>query len=186
MSGIVANEVPERAAPKPLLETWGKNERMRHTPPVEWMIQKIDVDLRRRIGLLHSSFAAMPPEDARKAGLEAQFRSVCRALDRLSEIARHGRAPGQTPAELAARIDTSLNSAVAALRSVDPTLFGRRYPFQTFERSKAEPLYGALLVVVDCVARLIPAIRAIDPAIDEQILAGLVRLQKPLPEQAIA
>lgn len=186
MNGIVATEVPEKAVVKTLLETWGKNERLRHIPPIEWILQKVDGDLRRRIGLLHASFAALPPDDSRWPAMEAQFRALCRALDRLSDIARHGRSATQPPAELGARIDWSINAAVANLRSVDPTLFGRRYPFQTFERSKAEPLFAALLVIIDLTYRMIPAVRAIDPAIDEQLLAGVVRLQQPLPEKAMA
>jgi hypothetical protein len=186
MNGIVATEVPGQAAPKTLLETWGKNERMRHTPPIEWIVQKVDGDLRRRIGLLHGSFAALPSDDSRWTAIEMQFRGFCRAIDRLTETARHGRPASQPPTELGARIDWSINAAVASLNSLDPTLFGRRYPFQTFERSKAEPLNGALLAVIDRLHRLTPAIRAIDPGIDERLLAGLVRLQEPLPEKAIA
>ena len=186
MNGIVATEVPEKAVPRTLLETWGKNERMRHIPSIEWIAQKVDGDLRRRIALLTAPYAALPPDDSRRAPLEAGFRSFCRAVERLSEIARHGRSAGQAPVELAPRIDWTINAAVANLRSVDPTLFGRRYPFQTFERSKAEPLYTALLIVIDLTCRLTPAVRAIDPAIDEQLLSGLVHLVQPLPEQAIA
>lgn len=186
MNGIVATEVPERAAAKPLLETWGKNERMRHIPPVEWMLQKVDTDLRRRVGLMYASFSALPQSDSRWAPLEAQFRALCRAIDRMTETARHGRGGNQPPAELSARIDWSINAALASLNSLDATLFGRRYPFQTFERSKAEPLNGALIVVIERLHRLTLAIRAIDPSIDERLLAGLVQLETPLPESAIA
>jgi len=186
MNGIVATEVLDRAAPKPLLETWGKNERMRHIPPVEWMVQKMDADIRRRIGLLYSSFSALPQTDSRWAAIETQFRALCRGIDRVTEGARHGRGANQPPADLSARIDWSINAAVASLNSLDPTLFGRRYPFQTFERSKAEPLYGALLAVIDRLHRLNVSIRSIDPSIDERLLAGLVRLETPLPESAMA
>lgn len=190
MNGIVATEVPEKVADQPagrtLLETWGKNERMRHVPSIEWIEWKVDSDLRRRIGLLWTIFAAMPSDDARWTALDGQFRALCRGIERLCDIARHSRPTTQAPAELGARIDWALNSATAALRSIDPTLFGRRYPFQTFERSKAEPLYGALLLLLDSVCRLALAIRAVDPSIDEQLLLGMVQLERPLPERPMA
>lgn len=186
MNGIVATELPDRVAPKSLLETWGKNERMRHIPPLEWMVQKLDGDLRRRIGLLHSSFAALPQSDGRWSAAEQQFRALCRAIDRVTETARHGRGGGQPPAELAARIDWSLHAAVSSLNTLDPLLFGRRYPFQTFERSKAEPLYGALLTVIERVRRLTESMRIIDAGLDERLFAGLVQLESALPETAIA
>ncbi|HKB79068.1 MAG TPA: hypothetical protein VKH35_05070 [Thermoanaerobaculia bacterium] len=179
-------EIPQPPAPKTLLETWGKNERMRHVPSVEWIVWKLDVDLRRRIHLLLSSFNAASGGDGRRNAPEAEFRALCRCIERIAETARHGRAATQGPSDLGARIDATLGNALAALNSIDGILFGRRYPFQTFERSKAEPLYGALLAVIDRVHRLTELLRAIDPRIDERLLEGLVVLQEPMPEKALA
>lgn len=186
MNSTVANEVLEKAAPKPLLETWGKNERIRHVPAIEWIVLKLDGDLRRRIGRLHQSFAAPPSADGRWAAVEAEFRGLCRSIERLGEAARFGRAANHAPAELGARIEWEITRTVSSLNSLDPTLFGRRYPFQTFERSKAEPVYGALLVVIDHVGRLTKIVRTIDAGIDERLLEGLVVLQEPLREAPIA
>ena len=70
----------------------------------------------------------------------------------------------RTRAELGARLDFAMTHAVSSLGSLDANLFARRYPFQTFERSKAELIWGALLVVIDHVRRLTSMIRGGRPA----------------------
>jgi len=175
MNSTVATEVTETAAAKSLLETWGKNERMRHVPPIEWIAGKLDIDLRRRFEKLHASYAALPAGDPRSGTLEGELRALGRAIDRLADVARYSRATNHAPSELGARLQWGITHAVSCLNSLDPNLFGRRYPFQTFERSKAEPLYAALLVVIDHVHRLTNMIRFVDTGIDEALLEGLVR-----------
>src|SRR5437667_379738 len=119
MNSMVATEPAEKPATPSLLETWGKNERMRHIPSAEWL-------------------------------------------------------------------SWGLSQAVSALHTLDPNLFGRRYPFQTFERSKGEVIYGALLVILDHVNRVMPLVRAVDPDLDSRLHEDLVRLHEPLREQAMA
>src|SRR5947209_17369185 len=180
MNSTVATELTERPATQPLLETWGKNERMRHVPPVEWMIDKLDRDLRRRIEILNNS--ATRTNDV----IDAEQRALCRAIDRLADAAKYSRPANHAPTEMAARIDFAVTHAVSSLRSLDPNLFGRRYPFQSFERSKGEAIWGALLVVIVHVHRLTSIARAIDPRVDERLLEGLVQLREHLREEAIA
>ncbi|HXG58831.1 MAG TPA: hypothetical protein VNL91_07395 [Thermoanaerobaculia bacterium] len=177
------SEQPQAA--KPLLETWSENERMRHIPSIEWLIEKLDVDIRRRIGKLLTPFTALAGDDPRRAPIESALRTLCRALDRVADVARPSR-NAYVPADVLGRVNWSLDHAITSLRSVDPNLFGRRYPFQTFERSKAEPLYGAFLTVLAATERLVPHVRAIDPSIDEHLYEHLVRLQEPLREQPMA
>ena len=45
----------EKPAEKPsLMETWAANEVMRHVPSIDWIIRKLDEDVRRRkIGRAH-------------------------------------------------------------------------------------------------------------------------------------
>lgn len=124
------------------LETWADNERMRHVPTLPWIVEKLDVDLRHRIE------AVAPSLD------ETSVRALCRALDRLADLGRHTRTNGHAPNDLTARVTWALEHAVANLRSIDANLFGRRFPMQTHERSKAEPLYAALLVVIEQVKSL--------------------------------
>ena len=71
------------------------------------------------------------------------------------------------------------------LGTVDAGTFGRRFPFHTFERSKGEPLYGALLVTIRCVERLVEQIRVVDQGVDERLLSGLVTLSNPVDERML-
>lgn len=186
-------EAPE--ARRTLLETWADNERMRHIPVLEWILHRVDSDARRRIDILYPAFAALPTDHPSWAPLEAKYRALIKALDRLADVAKpgrgnhhnqnhhnHGHSHGPGQGDLRTRITSSLEHAAANLRSNDPNLFGRRYPFQTFERSKGEPLYGALLVVMQDLEQILELTRAIDRDVDERMLAGLVTLAQPLPE----
>ena len=185
MTSMLATDAEEAAAGRSSLETWGRNEPMRHVPSAEWMSWKVDQDLRRRIELLFGPYANLSSDDPRRGPLENELRALCRAIDRLSEVARHSR-NNHPPNELGERIAWCLNQAVSCLNSLDPHLIGRRYPFQTAERSKAEPLYGALLVIIQHVGRVLTLVRAVDPNVDEHLLDGLVQLETPLRTQPIA
>ncbi len=182
MNSTVATEPSEKSAPGALLETWGKNERMRHIPAIEWLIDKVDRDLRQRIEKLYAPAAGASSSEP----VEAELRALCRAIDRLADTAKYTRGGNHAPSELGPRIIRALDHAVACLRSIDGNLFSRRYPFQSFERSKSEMTYGALLVVIDHVHRLTALIRTIDPQVDERLLEGLVNLKEPLREQVMA
>ncbi|MDQ6800286.1 MAG: hypothetical protein M3041_05550 [Acidobacteriota bacterium] len=155
---------------------------MRHVPALGSIIEKLDVDLRRRIDKLVASIGAQPSNEA----ADFELRGLCRAIDRLADAAKFSRPTNHAPAEIGARIIWAINHAVSSLGSLDANLFGRRYPFQTLERSKGETLYGALLVVIDHVHRLTALARKVDPSIDERLLEGLVVLQEPLREQRMA
>lgn len=185
MDTLVATEQVEKPAPRSLLETWGKNERMRHVPSAEWMLWKLDTDLRRRVEKLFAPFAALPNDDPRYGPLEQEWRALCRTIDRFSDTVRHGRG-GQGPQDLSNRVYWTLGQAVSALHALDGSLFGRRYPFQTFERSKGEAIYGALLVIVDHLNRITPLVRAVDPDLDARLYENLVRLEEPLRETPMA
>ena len=170
------------------MESWSTNDRMRHVPPVGWILQKLDVDLRRRIDLLLAPITGLSADDLHRGAIEPVLRSLCRALERVAEIARQGRGGGTAHAlqELIARLHWALEQAVSCLRGVDADLFGRRFPVQTFERSKAEPLYAALLLVIDAVDRLTSAVRVLDPRIDERVYEPLVTLERPLDPRPMA
>ena len=183
MNSVLATETTAQPATHSLLETWGKNERMRHIPPVDWMVHRVDVDLRRAAEKIQAPFAALPADDPRHAPIEEAFRAFCRAIDRVCEIARHGRGNPHSPPDLGQRIGWALNQATNSLRGMDANLVGRRYPFQTFERSKAEPLYASILVAISCLDRTARLVRELDPDLDEHLLEGLVTLEHPLNDQ---
>ena len=139
-------------------------------------------EVRRTIGKLRAPYASLPADDPRHAPLESEFRALCRAIDRLADAAKHART-NSAPAELGARLGWAIDHAVSCLRSLDANLFGRRYPVQTHERSKAEPVYAALLVVIQHLGRLRLLVLEIDPGLDERLLEGMVRLEMPVDDR---
>lgn len=179
-------------APAPrasLLENWAENERLRHIPPVSWLVEKIEGDLRRKVEKLWLPYSDLPAHDPRHAPIEAELRALCKSLDRVSDVASRrirGNGHHHPPNDLRHRIDWSFSHAVASLTSMDAATFARRFPFQTFERSNAEPLWAAVLTVIDHTHRLIERVREIDPNIDERIYEELVRLAEPLRREPMA
>jgi hypothetical protein len=173
-------------AQESLQEAWSGNERMRHIPGISWMIAKLDGDLRHRIEKLFAVYLALPGSDPRHAPLEHEFRALCRAIDRVADVARRPRGNNHPPADLGHRVSWTVSHAVTNLKEADVDTFGRRFPVQTFERSNAEPLWAAMLNVIDHVHRLTPRVREIDPGIDEQLYEGLVVLNEPLRREPMA
>jgi len=53
------------------------------------MLQKLDVNLRKRIQKLTSVLTAMSSADPRYTTIEDEFKSLCRAIDRLSDVTVH-------------------------------------------------------------------------------------------------
>lgn len=173
-------------APRPTaLESWQSNERMRHVPTLAWIVQKLDQDVRRRLEKILVPYSDMPGSDPRHARMEHELRAVCRSLDRVADVARRGRG-AHPPNDVAARVRWSLDHALQNLAAADADAFGRRFPFQTFERSNAEPLWGAMLSVLQHLQNLVPLVREIEPDIDERMYEGLVNLVEPLRTDPIA
>jgi hypothetical protein len=170
-----------------LLETWSDNERMRHVPALSWIVEKIEGDLHAKIEKVWLPYSDLPASDPRHAPMEAELRAFCRSIDRIADVgARRHRGTGHPPNDLRSRIDWSFSHAVATLTAADSDLFGRRLPFQTFERSNAEPLWAALLAAIQHVHRLIDMVRSIEPDIDERIYEGLVKLNEPMRRDPMA
>jgi hypothetical protein len=176
----------ERGARSPHIETWSENDRLRHIPSIDWIVQKLDGDLRRRIEILWLPYSDLAASDPRHAPLEAEFRSLCRSLERLADVARRGRGAAHPPVELGGRIRWTVDHAVSALSSVDPKTFGHRFPFHTFERSSGEPLWAAMLRIIEQVKQLTTLVRDIEPDVDEKLYEGLVKLSEPLRREPIA
>ena len=171
MNNMLATDAPAL----PRLETWVDNDRMRHIPSLDWIVRKIDGDIRSRIEKLTPSGSP---------AIEAAVAKLIKALDRLSETARHGRTNG-APADNAQHIQWSLEHALASLRSVDANTFGRRHPYHLFEKSRGELIWGAALAVIFAVNALVEAVREVDPSLDERLLEGLVILQNPVDERML-
>src|SRR6266568_4899360 len=106
-TNMTLTEATEKPATKPLFEVWGRNEVMRHVPSLEWLVWKLDEDLRRRIEKLYASVAALPHDDPRRPPLDDHVRALCRAIDRLADTARHMRT-SQPPNDLGDRLSWSI------------------------------------------------------------------------------
>jgi hypothetical protein len=182
MSMLATEETPRAS----LLETHVQNERMRHIPSILWIVQKLEGDVRHHVEKLWLPYSDLPASDPRHPALEAAFRALCKSLDRLADVARRHRHHPHPPNDLGSRIGWAISQAVTALNSADADTFGRRFPYQTFERSNAEPLWAAMLSVLQRVQRLVELTRDIDLQIDERIYEGLVRLEEPLRREPIA
>src|SRR5689334_8575107 len=101
-----------------LLEWHAQNELMRHIPALSWMVEKLDVDLRRRIEKLWLPYSDLPASDPRHPALEAEIRTLCRAIDRVGVIARHHRGNPHPPNDLGTRVTWTIDQAVGSLRAV--------------------------------------------------------------------
>ncbi len=176
----------ERTAHASLLETHAHNERMRHIPTLDWMARKLDGDLRRRVEKLWLPYSDLAASDPRHPALEAEFRALCRSLDRVADVARRHHGRQHPPNDLGSKMQWAIAHAVQSLHAADADTFGRRFPYQTFERSNAEPLWAAMLSVIQHVQKLTELVRAIDPEIDERLYEDLVQLREPLRREPMA
>ena len=165
---VATVEKPGTLAP---LETWTANERMRHVPSAEWMARKLDGDLRKRIEISLTSFSNIVAGDPRRDSAENEFRALCKSIEKLCDAAKNKHHNGNNHhGDVASRIETALANAVAALRALEPTAFGRRNPYHYFDRSKAEPVYAGLLAVIYHIEKTVTLVRTIDPDIDARLL----------------
>src|SRR5258708_35901038 len=100
--------VPASVAVTPLpLEIHAQTERMRHIPSTEWMIRKLEGEVRKRIELMLEVRTNLPRDDPRPVDLEGALRRLCRSVDPLAEAARHGRS-NHGPHENGAHLHPSL------------------------------------------------------------------------------
>ncbi len=193
MNSMLATDTPDTPEALPVsvavtalpLEIHAQNERMRHVPSTDWMVRKLEGDVRKRIDLILEVLTNLPGDDPRPVDLEGALRVLCRSIDRLAEAARHGRI-NHAPNEIGAHLHWSLEHAAANLRGVDGETFGRRAPFHLFERSKSEPLYGAFLAVLAATDRALAVARTLDRALDERLYAHLVQLETPMRREPMA
>lgn len=174
------------ATPSAYLEQWSANEVMRHIPTLAWMSQKLDHDLRRRIEKLWLPYSDLAASDPRHPALEAEFRGLCRSLERVAIVAVRHRGAMHPPNDLGSKIGWLISHAVQCLNTAEAETFGRRLPFQTFERSNAEPLWAAMLSTIQHVQKLAELTREIEPEIDEKLFEGLVNLREPLRREPMA
>ena len=189
MNSMLATEAAvtteEKRPALPPLEAGSSNELMRHVPATAWMVRKLDSELRTRLEKLLAVYSGLAAADPRHASIDTELRALCKTLERLAESVKPGRHHTNGSSDLPSKITALLNHAISCLRSLESTAFGRRNPYHLFEKSKAECVYAALLSVICHVERIVPLVRAVDPSVDERLLAGLVTLSNPVDDRML-
>lgn len=160
--------------PKPVstLERIGETPELRHVPPREVVVRRLDVEFRRKLTILWDSVAALdqPSDTDLHAAFEDRVRYIIRWLDRLAHLARGPYNPphGNLREQLLAAVD----GAVSAVNATDANAFRRRTPFHLFDRSRGELIYGAFVVIESAIASLTEQLSRIDPSLYEKLLNG--------------
>lgn len=155
---------------------------MRHVPMLDELIERLDVRLRNIIDTLydaafHSSHEGTPE---RMKEIEAQFERVILWMDRLCDYARHSRRQPQRDGSLHSRLHHELDSAVAALRSLDSARFGRSASYHSFDKSNAESVYSTVLALGDITWRIGELISTFDPLVFMKVYDRILEVP-PIP-----
>jgi hypothetical protein len=169
-------------------EQFSQTEEMRHVPPVSWLIDKLDHDVRSRIETLYTSCfeSGRSLDSPTISELETRFRQIYRWLERMGEQARGRRGPTNHDFNLRSRVRAALAFAIESLATVDPVQFRRRNPPNLFERSRGECLYAAFLMVTCEIDRLITAAAAIDPDLHMKLIEPPYSLPPPPVQEQLA
>lgn len=158
------------------IERHGETEVMRHVPEVDFLLERLNGDLRWRVDTLWN--AALSRGGALPSPIEQEFRCVIRWLDRIADVVRHHRANGPEN-DLRSRLDRAVQNATQALSHVDRNLFRRRSPFHLFERSRGEQAFAAFLAAYRATERLVPLVAELDPDISLKLIQKVL---PPMPE----
>lgn len=152
------------------IEQFGTTERMRHIPPVEDLIRRLDLEVRKTIRAIFERGSTEKPEIP--AGVEAHLKRLCRSIERVVEIARNGRPMSSPPnTDIRGKIESATANAVGALSALDRVHFTQRTPFHSFDRSRGEMLHSAMLIVIRQTRDLVDQVAQTYPAIRELISA---------------
>lgn len=170
------------------METVGQTEEMRHIPSLQLLIDKLDREVRGRIETLYASCfeSATALDSATVNQLETRFRQICRWLERLGEQARGRRPHLNHDLNLRSRVRSTLGFAIESLSALEATQFRRRQPFHCFERSRAECIYGAFMVMNCELDRLTVLATAIDPDLSMKLSEPPYELPPPRTEEFVA
>lgn len=154
---------------------------MRHVPPLDELIVRVDVRVRRIVDTLHACAfegeRGADPETLQE--IQAQFERVIVWMDRLCDFARHSRRQPQRDGQLLSRLHHELDSAVAALRSLDAANFRRSASFHSFDKSNAESIYSTVLALGDITWRIGELISTFDPLVFMKVYDEILGVPPP-------
>jgi len=154
---------------------------MRHVPSHEELIHRVDVRLRGIVDTLYSaafhSDHTGDPETLKE--IEVQFERVILWMDRLCEYARHSKRQPQRDGALISRLHHELDSAVAALRSLDPANFRRSASYHSFDKSNSESIYSTVLALGDITWRIGELVATFDPLVFMKVYDKILGVVPP-------
>ena len=154
---------------------------MRHVPPLDELIQRVDVRLRRIVDTLYAAAFhenhAGDPETLKE--IERQFERVILWMDRLCEFARHSKRPPQRDGSLISRLHHELDSAVSALRSLDAGSFRRSASYHSFDKSQCESIYSTVLALGDITWRIGELVASFDPLVFMKVYDEILQVPPP-------
>lgn len=164
----------------PLMENVLRPE-MRHIPPLDELIQRVDVRVRKIVDTLHAAAFHVDhrADPATLAEIEVQFERVIVWMDRLCEFARHSKRVPQRDGSLISRLHHELDSAVAALKSLDATSFRRSASFHSFDKSSCEAIYATVLALGDITWRIGELIATFDPLVFMKVYDEILGVPPP-------
>ena len=153
------------------LENRLQNEKMRHVPPIEFMLDRIEGDYARRLRILAETIEER--QDApERAEAESQTLAACRWMIRAAECATHSKLNAHPSGSLRYVVGEFVRVTVEALHRIDGELFRRRMPFHRFERSEGEAVYLSFTAISFHIQRAVETVSRFDPAIHEKLFGA--------------
>jgi antitoxin component HigA of HigAB toxin-antitoxin module len=159
------------------LENRLQNEKMRHVPSIEFMLDRIEREYARQLRIVAEAIeeAFDAPE---RAAAETELLAACRWMIRAAECATHSKLHPHPPAALHNAVAEYVRVTVEALQRIDGELFRRRMPYHRFERSEGEAVYLSFTAISFHLQRAIETVSRFDRAIYEKLFGvGLDRLR---------
>jgi hypothetical protein len=154
---------------------------MRHVPPLDELIGRVDVRIRKIVDTLYAAAFHEThdgdPETLRE--IEVQFERVIVWMDRLCDYARHSKRQPQREGSLISRLHHELDSAVAALKSLDAANFRRSASYHTFDKSNSESIYSTVLALGDITWRIGELIATFDPSVFMKVYDQILEVPPP-------
>lgn len=145
---------------------------MRHVPPLDAVIHRIDDRFRGRIALLLAAANGVAASDERAEAIRRTLARVQRWLDCIADAAQHRHInPPDPNAPLKTRLDISLQHAIDGLKRLDPARFRRRMPYHKFERAEGEVIYLATTTIASLLEEATATAVMIDGTISAKLFA---------------
>lgn len=156
---------------------------MRHVPPLEYIREKVDNELRIKVRILAEGAFEGEYDRHLLDAVEPQLKAICTALDRITECAAQTRAPSHGSSSLAVRLQHAFTTAVDALARLDPAEFRKRPPLNSFTRSRGETIHAYLLMIIGHVRSLTDLIGRKRPDVLRQLIESFYPvIELPTPE----